>query len=80
MTINDDFTNKAEAEMKMHDAKMMEQAMIKKLMNAPINEKIIFALKKSGNDPEKTLEYLMENHLIGAGDSLDLETIRKYIP
>ena len=79
MTINEDFTNKAEAEMKMHDAKMMEQAKLKKLSSATLQERISFALNKSKNVAEDALIYLQDNHLIQPGENVSIETINKYL-
>ena len=79
MAINDDFTNKAEAEMKLHDAKMMEQAKIRKLSNAPVSERIAFALSKTGNDAEKALDYLKENHMIRDGENISMADVKAAI-
>lgn len=79
MTINDDFTNKAETEMKMHDAKMMEQAKLKKLAGASLQERISYALTKSKNVEEDALVYLQENHLIQQGENVSIDTIKKYL-
>ena len=79
MTINDDFTNKAETEMKMHDAKMMEQAKLKKLAGASLPERITYALTKSKNVVEDALVYLQENHLIQQGENVSIDTIKKYL-
>jgi hypothetical protein len=78
MAINDDFNNKAEAEMKMHDAKMMELALVKKLATATIEERIRFALKKRNDNPEEALEYLTEHHLILAGEKITVDTIKDF--
>ncbi|REJ84287.1 MAG: hypothetical protein DWQ44_06530 [Bacteroidetes bacterium] len=79
MSINDDFNNKAEAEMKMHDAKMMEQAMIRKLAGSPMEERISFALKRNEDDPEKALIYLKDNHMLAAGEHVELADIEKVL-
>jgi hypothetical protein len=76
MSINDDFTNKAETEMKMHDAKMMEQARLRKLAGEPLEARIAFALSKKSNDAEEALVYMKENHLILPGEHVTEETIR----
>lgn len=79
MTINDDFSNKAETEMKMHDAKMMEQAQLKKLANASLQERIVFALKKKSNDVNEALNYMNEHQLIHEGETVNVDSIRKYL-
>lgn len=79
MTINDDFTNKAETEMKMHDAKMMELAQLKKIADATLGERILFALKKRNGDVNEALNYLTENHLIKQGESVNAEVIGKHL-
>ena len=77
MSINDDFTNKAEAEMKLHDAKMMEQAQLRKITNASLQERIFFALTKRGNNAEDAFEYMKEHHLILAGEIVTVGDIEK---
>jgi hypothetical protein len=79
MTLNDDLFNKAEAEMKLYDAKMMEEARIKKLASAPLNERIIHALHKTDNDVDLALNYLLDHHMIHHGEHVDADTIRAVI-
>lgn len=79
MSINDDFSNKAEAEMKLNDLRMMEQAKIRKLADATIEERITFALKKTENDPERAFEYLRDNHLIKEGEMITIEDINNIV-
>ena len=76
MTINDDFNNKAETEMKMHDAKMMEQARLRKLADQPLRERIEFAYAKKEKDADEALVYMKENHLIQPGETVTADTIR----
>ena len=76
MAINDDFQNKAEAEMKLNDAKMIEQAMLRKLSSAPLSERIKYALGRNKNDLTATLHYMQENHMIKEGERVTEEDIR----
>lgn len=75
----DDFHSKAEAEMKLHDAKMMEQAKLRKLSTASLQERISFAMKKTENDAEAALIYLKDNHLIHDGEKVNIEMIEKSV-
>jgi hypothetical protein len=79
MAINDDFNSKAEQEMKMHDAKMMEQAKLKKLATASLKERIQYALSKKNNVAEDALDYMNENHLVLSGEKITADSIREYI-
>lgn len=79
MTINDDFNNKAEAEMKLHDAKMMELAVLKKLVSATLEERIRFSLKKKIDNPEEALAYMTEHHLIQPNEKVTVDTITEYM-
>jgi hypothetical protein len=71
MNINDDLSNRAEAEMKLHDARMMEQAKLKKLADAPIEERIEYALHRTEMDPELALNYMLDHHMIHPGEHVD---------
>lgn len=79
MAINDDFSNKAEREMKLHEAKMMEQAMIRKLMTAPLAERITFALSKTGQDPNAALTYMKDHQMIQEGESVSPDDLKSMI-
>ena len=77
MTINEDFDNRAETEMKMHDAKMMELARLKKLATETLEARIAFALSKKENNAEEALAYMQEHHLIHEGEKVALETLQE---
>jgi hypothetical protein len=79
MTINEDFSDKAEREMKMYDAKMMEQAKLRKLATASLEERINYALGKNENDAEVALVYMHDNHLINPGEKVTEDLIKSYL-
>lgn len=67
-TLGDDLHSRAEAEMRMHDAKMVEAARMRRLREGPMDARVAWAVERSGGDAAAALELMRTHELCGPDD------------
>lgn len=72
-------SDRVEAEIKLHEKEMMKKAMLKKLANAPLKERIKFIIEHEEKEKWKVEDMISELNHDGLSEGVDEAEVEKIL-